>query len=234
MNLEFTLRVNGDRAIDIVFAAEPTRSLAAKIHALSHQLRSQKPLPVEAVVPAFQCVTLILEAGHYANRQWMRKLKRWLLQNNEWAHTRMPLARVHRIPVCYDEDFAPDLPAVCEHTGLSVTEVIDLHCQTEYYIYMLGFSPGFVYLHGLSKALHCPRKAEPVLKVTPGSVAIGGMQTGIYACATPGGWQVIGRTPFVLFRLDKTPPNLVQPLDSIRFYAIDRDTFNRLSKESPQ
>jgi KipI family sensor histidine kinase inhibitor len=118
------------------------------------------------------------------------------------------------IPVHYD---GPDLGAVAAHCGLSVDEVVGRHAGGEYVVYFLGFQPGFAYLGGLDEALHTPRRAEPRLAVPAGSVGIGGAQTGIYPLATPGGWQLIGRTPRALFDPAAEPPTLLAPGDRVRF-----------------
>ncbi|MFT7724689.1 MAG: 5-oxoprolinase subunit PxpB [Roseateles sp.] len=118
------------------------------------------------------------------------------------------------IPVVYD---GPDLADVAAHCGLTPGEVVRRHAAAEYEVYFLGFQPGFTYLGGLDPALHTPRRAEPRLRVPAGSVGIGGAQTGIYPLATPGGWQLIGRTPLALFDPQAEPPTLLAPGDRVRF-----------------
>lgn len=107
--------------------------------------------------------------------------------------------RLVEIPVCYGGAFGPDLPFVAEHAGLTETEVIRLHAGRDYPIYMLGFLPGFPYLGGLDERLFTPRLPTPRTAIPAGSVGIGGEQTGVYPIASPGGWQLIGRTPLKLF-----------------------------------
>ena len=129
-------------------------------------------------------------------------------------------SRVVEIPVCYGGQYGPDLAFVAEHNGLTEEEVIYLHAGGDYYIYMLGFAPGFPYLGGLPEQIATPRHATPRARVPAGSVGIAGNQTGIYPVATPGGWQLIGRTPLVLFRPWEDPPSLLLPGDTVRFRAI--------------
>lgn len=102
------------------------------------------------------------------------------------------------IPVQYGGEFGPDLTAVASHTGLKVDDVVRRHSAGEYVVFFLGFQPGFAYMGGLEAALHTPRHASPRLEVPAGSVGIGGEQTGIYPAASPGGWQLIGRTEVFL------------------------------------
>ncbi len=132
------------------------------------------------------------------------------------------------IPVCYEEEFGMDLSLFVEK-GLSKEEVIDLHTSKPFKVYMMGFLPGFLYLGGLSPELHMNRKKNPRLHVPRGSVAIGGEQTGIYPMASPGGWQIIGRTPLSLFDLSQQNPTPIRQGDNIHFYAIDRETYQNLS-----
>ncbi|HEY2000045.1 5-oxoprolinase subunit PxpB [Paraburkholderia sp.] len=121
------------------------------------------------------------------------------------------------IPVQYGGAFGPDLAAVADHAGLSAEEVVQRHAAGEYVVFFLGFQPGFAYLGGLEAALHTPRRPSPRLEVAAGSVGIGGAQTGIYPAASPGGWQLIGRTDVVLFDPAQNPPTLLQPGDRVRF-----------------
>jgi len=125
------------------------------------------------------------------------------------------------IPVRYGGADGPDLAALAQHTGLSVDDVVKRHTQTEYVVFFLGFQPGFAYLGGLDPALAMPRRAEPRLEVPAGSVGIGGAQTGIYPAASPGGWQLLGRTELKLFDPARNPPTLMQPGDRVRFKALE-------------
>jgi inhibitor of KinA len=129
------------------------------------------------------------------------------------------------IPVCYDPEFAPDLDDVARHAELSTKEVVDLHSAGEYRVACIGFVPGFSFLAGLPKKLATPRRDTPRKEIPPGSVGIGGAQTGIYPLRSPGGWNLIGRTPLKLFDPAKTPPVLLRAGDRVRFRAITRNEF---------
>ncbi|MEJ7664788.1 MAG: 5-oxoprolinase subunit PxpB [Hymenobacter sp.] len=133
------------------------------------------------------------------------------------------------IPVCYGGDFGPDLTAMAQHVGLSEAAVIQLHSQPEYLVYMLGFAPGFPYLGGLDARLATPRRATPRPLVPAGALGIAGAQTGIYSLPTPGGWQLIGRTPRQLFDAGRTPPTLLQAGDRLRFVPISAADFQQMS-----
>jgi len=137
-------------------------------------------------------------------------------------------ARNVEIPVCYDPQFAPDIDDVARHTQLRATEIVNIHTATEYRVACVGFVPGFPFLAGLPKSLATPRRDVPRKEIPPGSVGIGGAQTGIYPLRSPGGWNLIGRTPLKLFDPLKNPPTLLHPGDRVRFRAITPGEFESL------
>jgi inhibitor of KinA len=132
-----------------------------------------------------------------------------------------------RIPVCYGGDHGPDLAAVAAFAGLSEAEVIRLHAEATYHVFMLGFVPGFAYMGIVNERIAMARHSTPRVRVPAGTVAIAGIQTGIYPAETPGGWQLIGRTPLKPFDGLRAEPFLVAPGDAVQFYAIDRDQYER-------
>jgi len=138
--------------------------------------------------------------------------------------------RMMEVPVCYESEFAPDLDDVARHTGLTAREIVHLHSGTEYRVNCLGFTPGFPFLSGLPKELATPRRAVPRKEIPAGAVAIGGAQTGIYPMKSPGGWNVIGRTPLRLFDSAKDPPVLLCAGDRVRFRMITRPEFEALKR----
>jgi inhibitor of KinA len=135
------------------------------------------------------------------------------------------------IPVCYGGAFGPDLDFVAGHNKLSVQEVIDIHTSRPYQVYMLGFTPGFPYLGGMSERIAAPRLAQPRVAIPAGSVGIAGSQTGIYPIESPGGWQLIGRTPLRLFDPGSATPFLFAAGNYLRFTAIDADAFLEIRQQ---
>jgi len=133
------------------------------------------------------------------------------------------------IPVCYGHDYGPDIEEVARHNKLTISEVISLHSGGDYLVYMLGFMPGFPYLGGMDKSLATPRKNSPRKIVPAGSVGIAGAQTGVYPLQSPGGWQLIGRTPLTLFNPDNPSPALIKAGDSIKFSVITAADFIELN-----
>jgi KipI family sensor histidine kinase inhibitor len=131
-----------------------------------------------------------------------------------------PEPRLVEIPTVYGGEHGPDIDFVAEHSGLTASDVIRLHSEAAYTVYMLGFTPGFPYLGSLPEILSTPRLETPRQRVPAGSVGIAGAQTGVYPLATPGGWRLVGWTPVVLFDPARTPPALLQPGDQVRFVPV--------------
>ena len=142
-----------------------------------------------------------------------------------------PERRLIEIPVTYGGEFGPDLELVASHNNLSDAEVVRIHSSARYLIYMIGFMPGFPYLGGMSPDIATPRKITPRLKIPAGSVGIAGNQTGIYPAESPGGWQIIGRTPLELFHPTREPPSILQAGDYLTFVGVTPEEFT-IVKES--
>jgi inhibitor of KinA len=134
------------------------------------------------------------------------------------------------IPVCYDPEFAFDIDDVARRANISPSAVIRLHSAAEYRVACIGFVPGFPFLAGLPKKLATPRQDVPRKQIPPGSVGIGGAQTGVYPLCSPGGWNLIGRTPLRLFDPEKNPPALLRAGDRVRFRSITRDEFETITQ----
>ena len=134
------------------------------------------------------------------------------------------------MPVCYDPQFALDLETVAQHCDLSPNEIVERHAAARYQVRCVGFIPGFPYLSGLPSTLATPRRATPRTAVPAGSVAIGGGQTGIYPLVSPGGWNIIGRTPLRLFDVEREPAVLLAAGDRVRFVAITPEEFAQWAK----
>jgi inhibitor of KinA len=139
-------------------------------------------------------------------------------------------SRTVEIPVCYDPEFALDIDDVARRAAISPGEVVHLHSAAEYRVACIGFVPGFPFLAGLPNELATPRRDVPRKQIPPGSVGIGGAQTGIYPLCSPGGWNLIGRTPLRLFDPQKNPPTLLRAGDRVRFRKISRDEFESFKR----
>jgi inhibitor of KinA len=139
-----------------------------------------------------------------------------------------PPGAVVEVPVCYGGELGPDLAAVAQFGACSEEDVITMHADVTYRVYMLGFVPGFAYMGSVDDRIAAPRRATPRTVVPPGSVAIAGRQTGVYPIATPGGWNIIGRTPMKLFDPNRQQPSCFRAGDSVRFKPITRREFDTL------
>ncbi|MEY2565205.1 MAG: inhibitor of KinA [Verrucomicrobiota bacterium] len=137
---------------------------------------------------------------------------------------------LHEIPVCYHGEFAFDLAEVAQRAGLTEAEVVRRYGEAVYRVTCVGFTPGFPYLSGLPAELATPRRVTPRKEIAAGSVAIGGAQTGIYSVKSPGGWNVIGRTPLRLFDMQRERPALLRTGDTVRFRGISREEFESLAR----
>lgn len=201
----------GERAV--VLELDPPVSLASqqRIWGLSERLKSH-PDVVESI-PGMNNLTVVLHNPQQTALDAIERLQSWW----EESEAVLPESRQIEIPVIYGGEAGPDLEEVARHHQLTTRQVVELHASADYVVYFIGFQPGFPYLGGLDKRLHTPRRAEPRVVVPAGSVAIGGSQTGIYPLASPGGWQLIGRSNLQLFNPQHQPPTVLRPGDSIRF-----------------
>jgi inhibitor of KinA len=157
---------------------------------------------------------------------WLTQKIKDVLTDRSPRKLRLPKRDLIEIPVCYAADLALDLEEVARHARLTADEVVRRHSATEYRVQCVGFTPGFPFLSGLPAELSTPRRASPRSKVPAGSVAIGGAQTGVYPLQSPGGWNIIGRTPLALFDVRRDPPVLLQAGDRVRFRPISREEFD--------
>lgn len=223
----------GDRALVVRLGDGGTGDLFQRVRATLDRLRGAHPAIVE-LVAGLASVTVHYEpaaVGGSATDAPHVTLARELARRLAELDRAPPLAaRVVEIPVCYGGDFGPDLAAVGERAGLSMDRVIALHIGASYTVHMIGFTPGFPYLAGLDPRLATPRRAVPRTRVPAGSVGIGGEQTGIYPMATPGGWNLIGRTPFSLFDPMREPAALLRVGDQLRFVAISPEQFDAAAR----
>ena len=224
----------GDNALVLEVGTVIDESTHRRVQAAWRALAAA-PLPaVSELVPAYTTVTLFydpwaaVQAGAPAQgiADWLGTQVRERLKHPPKTEKTKP--RVVEVPVCYGGDFGPDLARVAAQAKLSPEEVIKRHAKADYLVYLIGFAPGFPYLGGLPKELHTPRHAKPRMTVPPGSVGIGGEQTGIYPLATPGGWNLIGRTPLRVFRPEQTPPVLLAAGDHVKFRVITPEEFEKL------
>ena len=209
------------------YGPESERSLDAVLQTFAQLEAAAIPGVVE-LAPAYTTIGVFFDPA-LTRFDALRAEIEHVLQNTEPAGPRARIGSTVEVPVCYDDEFAPDLRDVAWHTGLSAQEVVRRHSAAMYRVNCVGFTPGFPYLSGLPTELATPRRASPRKEIPVGAVAIGGTQTGIYPRKSPGGWNIIGRTPLSLFDVKREPPSLFQAGDRIRFRRISREEFERPS-----
>lgn len=220
----------GDAAITVDFGNVIDETINRKVQALFYQLLDDPLTGMIEAVPAYSSVTIyydvyttrkILPGGKtvydFMVEQMNERLKRSFSETDT-------ASRLVNIPVCYEKEFAPDIEELAKEKNISVDEVIRIHTSKQYQVYMLGFLPGFAYMGKVDERIIIPRKPQPVT-VAAGSVGIAGKQTGIYPLASPGGWQIIGRTPLMLFDAMKGEPTLLKTGDTVQFISITKNEF---------
>ncbi len=212
----------GDQAILLEFGSEISPAVNRLVHAFARRANQKKIAGIGELVPSYCSLLAYYDPFLLSYDQvsgWA-----WGLLTGESLGDEGPSA-VKDVPVLYGGDCGPDLKFVAEHNKITSEEVIGWHTSQTYLVYVVGFSPGFSAMGIVPPQIQAPRLASPRTKVPGGSVGIGGQQTGIYAVESPGGWQLIGRTPLRLFDLKKAPPSHFQAGDYCRFYAITEQEF---------
>lgn len=221
----------GDAAVLIQLGDGMDAPTNQRVHRLFRQLQAAGLPFVTDVVPAYSSLALYYDlAAVYPHRlpgKTAYETVVALLETLPFEPDESPgTGRRHRVPVCYAPPFAPDLANVAALKGLTAEQVVREHTGHIYTVYFVGFLPGFAYLGELPESIRVPRRQEPRREVPAGSVALAGAQTGIYPLPSPGGWQLIGRTPLSLFQKSAPQPVWLQPGDEVEFYSITEDEFN--------
>lgn len=193
------------------------------VRRLDQAIRSQIQNGIKEVVPAYESLAVFFDRRFLGHESLIGELSNVSVTGESVAS-----GMLHEIPVCYE--LGMDWDRMRDQTGLSKDEMINLHTGRVYEVAMLGFLPGFIFLDGLPSSLHCARLADPRSNVPAGSVGIGGAQAGIYGLSTPGGWNVIGRTPIRMFQKKDDPPMHIKAGDQVRFGMIDMATFRELER----
>ena len=211
----------GDRALIIDFGDHIDRALSEEVLRLAARLRADELLGIVETTPTFRSLMV-----HYDPLVTSRaELEGAIASLLDRAPEPRAAATLWRVPVCYENEFAPDLAEVARLTGLAPGDVVRLHSSVRYHVYMLGFLPGFPYMGDLPAALALPRRADPRVRVPAGSVSIATSLTAIYPYESPGGWHLIGTTPVRLFDIERASPALLAPGDAVLFEPIDAGAF---------
>ena len=224
-NVRFLL--TGDTSLSAEFGNEISEAINAQIRAFTIALEKSNIPGVVELVPTYRSCMIHYDPGVISYAALASRLQGLLGKLDSIA---IPPSDVLEVPVLYGgEEMGPDLAFVAQHAGISEQEVVDIHTSTEYLIYMLGFTPGFTYLGGMSDKLETPRLKQPRVKIPAGSVGIAGKQTGVYPIDSPGGWQLIGRTPVKMYDPNRETPILPKAGQYIKFRAIDRAEYDDIA-----
>ena len=218
------LLASGDTALVVEFGDALDPAINARVLQLADRIDAAAIAGVVELVPTFRSLMvhydpeiLLFGALSAEVETMLPGLTTVLRAKRQW-----------RLPVCYGGDLGPDLEAVGAATGHSAEDVIRLHAEATYQVYMVGFLPGYAYMGDLTETLALPRRENPRLKVPMGSVCIAQRMTGIYPLESPGGWHLLGRTPVRMFDTRRPDPVLLAAGDGVRFVPIDRREFDRL------
>ena len=223
-----SFRIAGDRGLLVEYGDGIDPEVNAKVRSMAIVMKQNTPEGVIEAIPTYRSLLLVYDPSTTNPAKLQKELK---TLEERLAEIKIPPPDTVEIPVCYGGEFGPDIGYVAETHNLTAEKVILLHSEPEYLIYMVGFTPGFPFLGGLSEKLYTPRLETPRTLVPEGSVGIANNQTGIYPVASPGGWQLIGRTPVKLFAPERPNPFLYQAGDRIKFKPISPKEYARLAKE---
>lgn len=224
--IDFTARPAGDAAVLLEFGQVISDDVNVQVHRVARTLQGSSPFGVRGVIPAYTTLLVEYDPLVTSAAAVVEEARALVLQAGSL------LARRFLVPTCYGGEYGPDLEGIAEQSGLDPEEVVRQHAAQDYRIFCLGFSPGFPLCGIVPAAIAVARRASPRSKVPTGSVGIAGQQTGIYPAQSPGGWQLIGRTPVTLFDAHAHPPVPLRPGDRLRFVPVDREAFEQLRERS--
>ena len=218
----------GDSAIVMEFGDTIEKEINARIAAVVESLKKKNIDGILDILPTHRSILINYDPVKISYGEMVDTLKGLSKADSGEQSDEV---RLIEIPTIYGGEYGPDIDFVAEHAKLSKDEVIKIHSGTDYLVYMMGFIPGFTYLGGLDERIATPRLKSPRLKIDAGSVGIAANQTGMYPLESPGGWQLIGRTPLKLFDDTKEPPVFIQAGDYIRYVPIDQKEYDRIKEE---
>jgi len=218
----------GEKAVVIEFGNEISSDINIKVRSMMIAVQNYNWNFVDELIPTYRSLMIQYNPLLITYDVLIQKLQE--LEKN-LSKIDIPSPNVIEIPVCYGHEYGEDLLVVSEHNGIKVEDVINIHTSTNYLIYMIGFTPGFPYLGGMDEKIATPRLAKPRIKIDAGSVGIAGSQTGVYPVDSPGGWQIIGRTPVKLYDAERETPILLKTGDYIKFTSVSRDEYLKIKEE---
>ena len=220
--------VAGDSSVLIEFGKEINPETNRRIAATVQLIRDQQIEGIVDMIPTYCALLINYDPRVILYDPLVKRLQSLLKIEVSVGEEKK---RVYEIPVCYGGKYGPDMDIIAKHAGLTEEEVVRIHSSRDYLIYMLGFLPGFTYLGGLDERIHTPRLQTPRVRIEAGSVGIGGSQTGIYPLDSPGGWNLMGKTPVRTYDPDREVPILVEAGEYIRFVPVTEEEYLKIEEE---
>lgn len=218
----------GESCIVVEFADEIDRSANDAVVSLRNLLVKQKIVPIVECLPTYRSLAVYFDPLSVDSENIIKEIKQSL---SAISDDTVNSHKIISVPVCYGGSYGPDIDNVARHAGISVDEVIKRHSSNICHCYMIGFVPGFAYLGGMDDTIATPRLADPRTVIPGGSVGIAGKQTGIYPIDSPGGWQLIGRTPLKLFTPDAEQPTLIDAGYGVRFEPVTDCEYRKIEEQ---
>jgi len=232
MSTEKTIAIAGENALIVYFADKPSATTSTEIANTAKKLKTYLGATLIDLVPSYASLLVIFDPFKTDHPSVRRAIKTAIKDLNKITTAQeTSSSSLITLPVYYSSESGPDLQRVADTAGLSVEEVIAIHQQTEYLVYAIGFAPGFAYLGEVDSRIATPRLATPRQQVPRGAVAIADRQAAVYPAQSPGGWNLIGLCPQLMFDPKSSPSMPVQVGDQVRFQSIDRATFIAMGGE---
>lgn len=218
----------GDKAVVMEFGNEISKDINAKIRNVVKSVEEAKVDGIVELLPTYRSLMIMYDPLKIEYSELISTLDS---MSSKQVDNEEEKIKIVEFPTVYGGEYGPDINFVAEHNNITVDEVIKIHTGTDYLVYMMGFTPGFTYLGGMSDKIVTPRLASPRTKIPAGSVGIAGAQTGMYPSETPGGWQLIGRTPLKLYDSDKEPPVMLSAGDYVRYVSVSEEEYLEIKKQ---
>lgn len=223
---DFRILKAADSALIIEFGSTIDRKISDRVLALAETIEHAKLPGVTEVIATFRSLSINYDSLVTTGNDLEQAVHAFVNHPSGTSGGK----RLWQIPVCYEPEFAPDIEEIAKAAKLSVQDVVSLHANTQYHVYMIGFVPGFPYMGDVPEKLQFPRRSDPRTRVPPGSVAIATSMTAVYPYESPGGWHLIGTTPVRFFDASSTRGALLGPGDAVKFNPVAPAEFERIKQ----
>ena len=227
--MKIEMKASGDSGLILVFGDSISMETNNRIRLAAAEIEALGIEGIIELVPAY-CTILVVYDPLKIGFEELRKRLEFLEESTGDVSSLAEKRKKCVLPVCYGGQYGPDLEHVAIYNGLTTQEVVEIHSDANYVVYMIGFTPGFPYLGGMDERIATPRLLSPREKIPAGSVGIAGSQTGVYPMQSPGGWQIIGRTPIRIFDPERENPALLSAGMVVKFKPVDEKEYSEIEK----